>query len=148
MGKHKNGTQGRADAQKSTSSTPLSHRGEASNTDTAVQDLSDDVDLLEEGMLQMDVSPKMPFKFTQSNQSPSEQSLMPQYQQDHTIHEDWVCYCVHVGVTLGEGGGDQPPPSHAWSGLLIADMFQEGLKEQITKAVVLAPGEAVLIFGW
>ena len=50
-------------------------------------------------------------------------------------------------VTLGEGGGDQPPPSHAWSGLLIVDMLQEGLKEQITKAVILAPGEAILFFG-
>ena len=56
-------------------------------------------------------------------------------------------YCVHVRVALGEGGGIQPPPSHTWSGLLVADMFQEGLEEQITKAVVLAPGEAVLFFG-
>ena len=48
---------------------------------------------------------------------------------------------------MGEGGGDQPPPSHAWSGVLIADMFQDGLEEQITEAVVLAPGEAILFFG-
>ena len=50
-------------------------------------------------------------------------------------------------MTLGEGGGNQPPPSHAWSGLLIADIFQDGLKEQIIEAVVLAPGEAILFFG-
>ena len=50
-------------------------------------------------------------------------------------------------MTLGEGGGKQPPPSHAWSGLLIVDMFQEGLEEQITTAVVLVPGEAILFFG-
>ena len=50
-------------------------------------------------------------------------------------------------MTLGEGGGDQPPPSHTWSGLLIVDMFQEGLEEQITEAVVLASGEAILFFG-
>ena len=62
-------------------------------------------------------------------------------------HEDQMCYCIHIRVTLGEGGGDQPPPPHAWSGLLIADMFQEGLEQQITKAVVLAPGEAILFFG-
>ena len=30
----------------------------------------------------------------------------------------------------------------------MADMLQEGLKEQITEAVVLASGEAVLFFGW
>ena len=27
------------------------------------------------------------------------------------------------------GGGDQPPHSHAWGGLQIADMFQDGLEE-------------------
>ena len=48
---------------------------------------------------------------------------------------------------MGEGGGNQPPPSHAWSGLLIVDMFQEGLKEQITKAGMLGPREAILFIG-
>ena len=56
-------------------------------------------------------------------------------------------YCVQVRVTLGEGGCNQPPPSHAWTGLLIANMFQDGLGEQITEAVVLAPGETILFFG-
>ena len=56
-------------------------------------------------------------------------------------------YCIHIRVTLGEGEGNKPPPSHAWSGSLIADMFQKGLEEQITEAVVLAPGEAILFFG-
>ena len=64
-----------------------------------------------------------------------------EHQQDHPAHKDQMCYCIHVRVTLGEGGGDQPPPSHTWSGLLIVDMFQKGLEEWITKAVVLAPGE-------
>ena len=44
------------------------------------------------------------------------------------------------------GGGDQSLPSHAWSGLLIVDMFQDCFKEWITKAVTLAPGEAILFF--
>ena len=48
---------------------------------------------------------------------------------------------------MEEGTGDQTSPSHAWSGSLIADMFQEGLEEQNTEAVVLAPGEAILFFG-
>ena len=48
---------------------------------------------------------------------------------------------------MGEGGGSQPPPSHAWSCSLIADMFQEGLKEEITEVVVLDPGETILFFG-
>ena len=38
-------------------------------------------------------------------------------------------------------------PFHAWSGLLITNMFQYGLKERITEAEVLAPGEAILFFG-
>ena len=58
-----------------------------------------------------------------------------------------MCYCVHVRVTLGEWGGNQPLTSHAWIGLLIADLFQDGLEEQITVAVVLAPGETILFFG-
>ena len=58
-----------------------------------------------------------------------------------------MCYCIQVGVTLGMEGGDQPPPSHAWTNLLIADMFQDGLEEQITDTVVLAPGEVILLFG-
>ena len=58
-----------------------------------------------------------------------------------------MCYCVHARVTLGEGAGDQPPPSNTWCDLLILDMFQEGIEEQITKAVVLTPGEAFLFFG-
>ena len=32
-------------------------------------------------------------------------------------------------------------------GLLIVDIFQEALEEQITEAVVLAPGEVILFFG-
>ena len=47
---------------------------------------------------------------------------------------------LHSHQSDSRGGGDHPPPSHTWSGLLIADMFQDGLEEQITKAVVLASG--------
>ena len=61
--------------------------------------------------------------------------------------DDQMHYCVPVRVALGEGGGNQPPLSHTWSGLLIADMLQDGLKEQITEALFLAPGEAMLFFG-
>ena len=48
---------------------------------------------------------------------------------------------------MGEEGGDQPPPSYTWSGLLIVDMFQDSLEEQITEAVALALEEAILFFG-
>ena len=47
----------------------------------------------------------------------------------------------------GKEAGDNPPPSHAWSGLLIVDMFQEGIEEWIIKAVIFASGEAILFFG-
>ena len=43
--------------------------------------------------------------------------------------------------------GNQPPPFHKWSGLLITDIFQQGLEEWITKAVGLALGEAIPFFG-
>ena len=52
----------------------------------------------------------------------------------------------HQSDSMGEGGY-KPLPSHAWSGLLIANIFQDGLEEQITEPVVLAPGEAILFFG-
>ena len=46
------------------------------------------------------------------------------------------------------GRGNQPPPSHIWSGSLITDMLQEACPgDPITEAVVLAPGEAILFFG-
>ena len=51
-----------------------------------------------------------------------------------------MCHWVQVRVTIGEGGGDQPPPPHAWTGSLIVDMFQDDLEEGITEAVVLDPG--------
>ena len=51
-------------------------------------------------------------------------------------------------MTLGEGGGDQAPPSHTLSWLLIANILQEACpRDWITKTVVLAPGEAILFFG-
>ena len=48
---------------------------------------------------------------------------------------------------MGEEEVISPQLSHAWSGSFIADMFQKGLEEQITGAVALAPGEAILFFG-
>ena len=63
MGKHKEDTWGGADAQRSVYPLPPSHRGEASDTGTAAQDLRDDVDSLGEGMSWMGTSPKMPFRF-------------------------------------------------------------------------------------
>ena len=48
---------------------------------------------------------------------------------------------------LGDGGGDQTPPSHVWGGCLITDILQEAwLEDQITKATVLSPREAILFF--
>ena len=59
-----------------------------------------------------------------------------------------MCHCIYVRVTLWERRGDQPPPSHVWSGSLIADILQEACpKHQITEAIVLSPGKAILLFG-
>ena len=148
MGKCKNATKGGSDAQKGTSPFPLSHAGEASDTGDVVHDLRDEVTSLEEALSQMGTSYKMPFHFTWCSRSPLEQSLLPENWQSDAACEDWMCYCIWVRVTLGEGGGDQPPPPHAWTCSLIANMSQGGLEEWILEAVVLAPGEAVLFFGW
>ena len=49
---------------------------------------------------------------------------------------------------LGDGGGDQPPLSHALGGCLIINILQEAWPEDwITEAIVLSPGEAILFFG-
>ena len=69
--KCKNTTQGGADAKKSTSPTPLSHRGVAGDMANGIHNLKDDVDSLEERMSQMGTSFKMPFRFMQSSRSPS-----------------------------------------------------------------------------
>ena len=59
-----------------------------------------------------------------------------------------MCYCIYVRVTLREGRGDQPPPPHAWSVLLIVDILQDACpKDQITEAIVLSLGEAIMFFG-
>ena len=55
-------------------------------------------------------------------------------------------YCIHIIVTLREGEvTNLNLPMHGVDS--IADVFQDGLKEQITKAQVLALGEAILFFG-
>ena len=91
----------------------------------------------------------MPFRFTWSSRSPSICSLSLEHQQAHSVTpNDCTHYCIHMRVTLGEGRGNQTPPSHKWNGLLIADILQEACPgDHITKPVVLALGEAILFFG-
>ena len=117
---------------------PSLHRGEPEDSAH---------DFLEEVSLQMGASPRAPFRFNQTSRSSSIWSLSPEgWWACLMISDNWMHYIVHIRMTLGEGG-DQPLPSYAWSGLLIADMFQDGPSELITKAVVLALGEATLFFG-
>ena len=149
MGKCKNATKGCAGAQKDVSPTPLFHGGEAGDTGNSVQDLMPEVGLLEKVLLQMGASSKMLFRFTQSSRLPSKLSLPPEHWWDCSMTpNDCMCVCIHLRVTLGEGRGNQPPPSHAWSGFLIADILQEACpKDWITKAIVLSLPEAILFFG-
>ena len=49
---------------------------------------------------------------------------------------------------LGDGGGNQPLPTHVLGGCLITDILQEAWPEgQITEAMALSPEEAILFFG-
>ena len=104
---------------------------------------------MEEVLSQPGMSPKMPFRFTQLSRLPCICSLLLKHQQTCLITpHDQLHYCIHVRVTLGERRGNQPPTSHVWNGSLIADILQEVCpRDWITKAVVLAPGKAVLFFG-
>ena len=63
MGKHRNATKGGSDAHKGICPTPSSHVGEAGNTGDEVCDLRDEVASLEEALLQMGASSKLPFCF-------------------------------------------------------------------------------------
>ena len=84
-------------------------------------------------------SPQMPFRFGITSQSPPERLVSSEHPWDH--------YCICVRAMLGDGGGDQPPPSHAWRGCLITDILQEAwLEDQVTEAMALSPGEAILFF--
>ena len=59
--------------------------------------------LLEEVWLQMGMSPRAPFRFTQLSRSPSIWSLSPEGRWAHmTTPNNWMHYCIHVRVTLGE----------------------------------------------
>ena len=119
MGKHKNTTKSGGGAQRDASPTLLSHWGKPDDTPQY---------LIEEVSSQIGMSPKAPFRFTQLSRLPSVQSLSPEGRQAcSTTPDSQMHYCIHIRVTLREGGDDQPPPYHAWSGLLIADMLQECL---------------------
>ena len=148
MEKPRNATKGGSNAQKGVSPTPLSSAGEVGDTGDVVCDFRDEVASLEEALSQMGASSKCPFALY----NVADHHLNNLYHQEHwqsnQAHEDQMCYCIQVRVTLGEGGGGQPPPSPAWTGSLIANIFQDGLEEWSTEAVVLAPGEAILFFRW
>ena len=124
---------------KDASPTPSSHGGELYDTAQGPT---------EEVASQMGTSPKTSFRFTQSSGSHSTCSLSLEHQwASSTTPNNQMHYCIHIKVTLGEGRGDQSPPSHAWSGSLITDILQEAcLGDEIPKAVVLVLGEVILFF--
>ena len=144
MGKCRNTA--KSDGGKDTSPTPSSHGGEPCDT---AQDQIEEVASMEEVLSQMGTSPKMPFRFIQLSRLPSVCSQLPELPQTHSLTpDDQMHYCIHIRVTLEEGRGYLPQPSHTWNGLLITDILQEACPgDCITNAVVLAPGEAILFFG-
>ena len=81
---------------------PSSHGGEAGGTGDAVNNLRDDVVSLEKELSPMGAPSNTSFRFMQSSRLPSEQSLLPEHQQDHPAHKDWMHYCIHIRMTLGE----------------------------------------------
>ena len=103
----------------------------------------------EEVLLHLGTSPEMPFWFRTTSWSPSERSLSSDHWWDHSsTPKDTRCYCIQVRVMLGDGGGNWPPPTHAWVGCFIFDILHEAWPEdQITETMVLSPGEAILFFG-
>ena len=146
MGKHKTANRGGTNLQKGASPFPSSQNGEEGDM---VWDPIEEIASVEEVLLHLDTSPKMPFRFRRTSQLSSERSASSEHQHDLSLTpKDRRCYCIWVRVMLGDRGGDQPPPSHAWGGCLITDILLEAwLEDQITKAMVLSPEEAILFFG-
>ena len=134
---------------KGASHTLSSHGGEQADTGNTAQDLMEEVASMEEVFSHLDAPSKVSFRLTQLSRSPSEWSWSLECWWDCSMTpKDWTCYCVHIWVTLWEGIGDQPPPSHTWNGLIISDILQEACpRDCITEAVVLALGEAIQFFG-
>ena len=118
MGKQKNAAKGGGEAPSSHSPTLSSHLGEAGDPYDAVQDLGDEVASLEETLSQMGTSSIYTMWWIAIRMV-----LIIGVPADPSANEDWIHYCIHVRVTLGEGRGDQPLPLHTWTGLLIADIF-------------------------
>ena len=146
MGKHKNATKGGEDAQKGASL--LLHLMEGRQVTQVMQ-------FTTWGMmwhhwrrhcLRWVLLPKCPFDLHYA----ADCSLNDLYHLSVykiTWYTKTGCAIVSSLEWLWGKGRWPAPTSHAWSGLLIADMFQDGLEEWITKAVVLVPGEAILFFG-
>ena len=55
-------------------------------------------------------------------------------------------HCLEICVTLTEELGAVPPPSHSWMAPLMEDMLCDA-RTGLTKAVVIGPGRAVLLYG-
>ena len=101
---------GGADAQNGTP-TPPSHGGEAGNTGVyTVQDLMEEVTLLEEVLMQMGASSKMPFWFTWPSRSLFEWSLITWASMTLLNNtQRWTCYCIYARInSLGGYGWSTP----------------------------------------
>ena len=57
-----------------------------------------------------------------------------------------IRHCLEIHVTLMEGLGAVPPPSHSWMAPLVEDMLHD-VRIGLTKVVVTGPGRAVLFCG-
>ena len=126
MGKCKNAARGGANTQKGTSPTPSSHRGEERSHRQCSswsegwcgfiggRTLTDGCSI--QDALQIHAIQLIAIWMI---------SIIWALTRSPCTQKSETCYYIHLGLTLGEGGGDWPPPSHAWSGLLIADMFQD-----------------------
>ena len=55
-------------------------------------------------------------------------------------------HCLEICVTLTEGLGAVPPPSHSWMAPLVEDMLHDA-RTRLTEAMVIGPGRAVLFYG-
>ena len=55
-------------------------------------------------------------------------------------------HCLGIQMTLTKETGAAPPSPHAWTASMVEDMLCHG-RTGLTKAIVMGPGWAVLLYG-
>ena len=96
----------------------------------------------------IDMPPQSAKDLQESEASGSSSSHLPSWSSARRLPSSCpnTKHCLEIHVTLTEELGAVPPPSHSWMAPLMEDMLHDA-RTQLTEAVVIGPGRAVLFYG-